>query len=139
MALRALDERYRLEEVARAFGVSVPTVRLWRDRYRELGRSGMSDPFACTAYLTAAHRSRGRGSDHRRSAEAQVGVEEDPSAPPGRSSGTRPAGSLNRGRHPCPARLGESSKTAEVQNTLALHSPVRSDIARRSDDSGRQG
>ena len=43
MALRALDERYRLEEVARAFGVSIPTVRLWRDRYRELGRSGMSD------------------------------------------------------------------------------------------------
>jgi putative transposase len=43
MALRALDERYRLEEVALEFGVSIPTVRLWRDRYREMGRGGMSD------------------------------------------------------------------------------------------------
>jgi putative transposase len=43
MALKALDERYSVTEVARMFGVTRPTVRLWRDRYRELGRSGLED------------------------------------------------------------------------------------------------
>lgn len=43
MALLALDERFTLTEVAERYGVTRPTVRLWRDRYREHGRSGMND------------------------------------------------------------------------------------------------
>jgi putative transposase len=43
MALRALDERHSVTEVAEMYGVSRPTVRLWRDRYRELGRAGLED------------------------------------------------------------------------------------------------
>ena len=43
MARRALDERYTVTEVAEMFGVSRPTVRLWRDRYREMGRAGLID------------------------------------------------------------------------------------------------
>jgi putative transposase len=43
MALLALDERYSVMEVAELFGVTPPTVRLWRDRYREFGRTGLSD------------------------------------------------------------------------------------------------
>lgn len=51
IALRALDKRRTVTEVAEDFGVSRPTVRLWRDRYREGGRSALSDrshaPHAC--------------------------------------------------------------------------------------------
>jgi putative transposase len=51
IALLALDRRYTLTEVAERFGVSRPTVRLWRDRYRERGRSGLVDrshaPLSC--------------------------------------------------------------------------------------------
>lgn len=43
MALRALNERYTVSEVAEMFQVSKPTVRLWRDRYRTLGRPGLED------------------------------------------------------------------------------------------------
>jgi transposase InsO family protein len=43
MAFAALDERYTVTEVAEMFGVSRPTVRLWRDRYRESGRAGLED------------------------------------------------------------------------------------------------
>lgn len=43
MALLALDERYTVAEVAELFGVSRPTVRLWRERYRESGRAGLKD------------------------------------------------------------------------------------------------
>lgn len=43
MALKALDERFSVTEVAAMFGVSRPTVRLWRDRYREFGRIGLED------------------------------------------------------------------------------------------------
>lgn len=43
MALRALDERFTVTEVAVLFGVTAPTVRLWRDRYRESGRAGLDD------------------------------------------------------------------------------------------------
>ena len=43
MALRALEERYALTEVAEMFGVSRPTVRMWRDRYREGGRRCLED------------------------------------------------------------------------------------------------
>jgi putative transposase len=43
MALRALDERLTVTEVAVMFGVSRPTVRLWRERYRESGRAGLED------------------------------------------------------------------------------------------------
>ena len=43
MALRALDERYRLWEVAEIFGTTIPTVRLWRDRYRDGGRAALVD------------------------------------------------------------------------------------------------
>ena len=43
MAIRALNERYTVTEVAKLFGVTRPTVRLWRDRYREQGRAGLSE------------------------------------------------------------------------------------------------
>lgn len=43
MVHRAMDERYTVTEVAQMYGVSRPTVRLWRDRYRADGRSGLSD------------------------------------------------------------------------------------------------
>jgi putative transposase len=43
MALRAMDKRYRVSEVAELFNVSRPTVRLWRDRYQEFGRAGLKD------------------------------------------------------------------------------------------------
>ncbi len=43
MALLALDERYTVSEVAVRYGVSRPTVRLWRDRYRKRGREGLVD------------------------------------------------------------------------------------------------
>lgn len=43
MALMALDERFTVTEVAQRFGVARPTVRLWRERYREHGRSGLAD------------------------------------------------------------------------------------------------
>ena len=43
MALLALDRRYTVTEVALRYGVSRPTVRLWRDRYREAGRAGLVD------------------------------------------------------------------------------------------------
>lgn len=41
--LLALDERFTVSEVALRYGVSRPTVRLWRDRYGEYGRSGLTD------------------------------------------------------------------------------------------------
>ena len=43
MALRALDDRFTTSELAEMFGVSRPTVRLWRERYRENGRAGLED------------------------------------------------------------------------------------------------
>jgi putative transposase len=43
MALAALGVGATVTEVAIRFGVSRPTVRLWRDRYREQGRSGLED------------------------------------------------------------------------------------------------
>lgn len=43
MARLAMDERFGVSAVADRFGVSRPTVRLWRDRYRKLGRSGLED------------------------------------------------------------------------------------------------
>jgi transposase InsO family protein len=51
MARRALDPRLTVGEVAQMFGVSRPTVRLWRERYRQQGRAGLSDrshaPHSC--------------------------------------------------------------------------------------------
>lgn len=51
MALRALDGRHTVTEVAEMFGVTRPTVRQWRERYRELGRGGLQDrshaPHSC--------------------------------------------------------------------------------------------
>ena len=51
MAILALDERLTVSEIAKRFGVSRPTVRLWRERYREFGRSGLEDrshaPHSC--------------------------------------------------------------------------------------------
>ena len=41
MALRALDERFTVTEVAAMYGVTRPTVRLWRDRYRASGLAGL--------------------------------------------------------------------------------------------------
>jgi transposase InsO family protein len=43
MARLALDERYTVTEVAERYGYSRPSVRLWRDRYREGGRAGLVD------------------------------------------------------------------------------------------------
>lgn len=43
MALRVLEQRYTVSEVAEMFGVTRPTVRLWRDRYRISGRNGLED------------------------------------------------------------------------------------------------
>lgn len=43
IARMAMDERVGVSKTARQFGVSRPTVRMWRDRYRELGRSGLED------------------------------------------------------------------------------------------------
>ena len=43
MVVAALSEWATVSEVAELFGVSRPTVRLWRDRYREGGRGGLSD------------------------------------------------------------------------------------------------
>jgi len=50
MARLALDERYSVTEVAQLFAVTRPTVRLWRDRYRELGRAGLTDRSHATAH-----------------------------------------------------------------------------------------
>ncbi len=43
IAVMARDERFTLTEVALRYGVSRPTVRLWRERYREGGRAGLVD------------------------------------------------------------------------------------------------
>lgn len=43
MARLALDPRCTLTEVAERFGVSRPTVRLWRERFLNKGREGLSD------------------------------------------------------------------------------------------------
>ena len=54
MALRALDARMTVTEVARMYGVSRVTVRLWRDRYREGGRAGLIE--RCHAPQTCPHK-----------------------------------------------------------------------------------
>ena len=54
IARMAIDERFGVSETARHFGVSRPTVRLWRDRYREFGRSGLEDRSHATK--TCRHR-----------------------------------------------------------------------------------
>ena len=43
IALLALNQGYTVTEVAVRYGVSRPTVRLWRERYREQGRAGLKD------------------------------------------------------------------------------------------------
>ncbi len=43
MVVADLSEWATVSEVAELFGVSPPTVHLWRDRYRREGRSGLSD------------------------------------------------------------------------------------------------
>ena len=43
MVLAALERYATISEVAEQFGVSRPTVRLWRDRYRAEGRAGLAD------------------------------------------------------------------------------------------------
>src|SRR3954452_13231042 len=54
MALMAMDERFTVSEVAARYGVSRPTVRLWRERYREGGRAGLVD--RSHAALSCPHR-----------------------------------------------------------------------------------
>jgi putative transposase len=43
MALMARDERFTVSEIALQYGVTRPTVRLWRERYREGGRAALVD------------------------------------------------------------------------------------------------
>src|ERR1043166_4647024 len=43
IALAALEKGATVTEVAEQFHTSRPTVRFWRDRYREEGRAGLSD------------------------------------------------------------------------------------------------
>jgi transposase InsO family protein len=43
MAVMAADDRFTVSEIAERYGVSRPTVRLWRDRYRKGGRAGLVD------------------------------------------------------------------------------------------------
>lgn len=43
MAVAALQRGSTVSEVAAQFGVSRPTVRLWRERYREHGRAGLQE------------------------------------------------------------------------------------------------
>jgi len=43
MVVAALEREATVSEVAAQFGVSRPTVRLWRERYRQQGRAGLSD------------------------------------------------------------------------------------------------
>lgn len=51
MARLALDRRFTVTEIAERYGYSRPSVRLWRDRYREGGRAGLADlshaPHSC--------------------------------------------------------------------------------------------
>ena len=54
MALAALSGNATVSEVAELFGVSRPTVRLWRDRYRLDGRRGLADRSHATQ--TCPHR-----------------------------------------------------------------------------------
>ena len=54
MALSAMARGATVTEVAVRFGVSRPTVRLWRERYREEGRSGLEDRSHAT--LSCPHR-----------------------------------------------------------------------------------
>lgn len=54
MALAAMARGATVTEVAARFGVSRPTVRLWRERYREEGRSGLKDRSHAT--LNCPHR-----------------------------------------------------------------------------------
>jgi transposase InsO family protein len=54
IALAALGELFSVTEVAERYGVTRPTVRLWRDRYRRFGRAGMVD--ASHAPKTCPHR-----------------------------------------------------------------------------------
>jgi putative transposase len=57
MALKALSKKYTVTELAEMFDTTRPTVRLWRDRYREEGRAGLTD--RSHAAHTCPHRSRG--------------------------------------------------------------------------------
>jgi transposase InsO family protein len=54
MALAAMAPGATVTGVAARFGVSRPTVRLWRERYREEGRSGLDDRSHAT--LSCPHR-----------------------------------------------------------------------------------
>jgi putative transposase len=51
IALAALGGGYSVTEIAERFGVTRPTVRLWRERYRSLGRAGLASlshaPHSC--------------------------------------------------------------------------------------------
>ena len=60
MALRALDERYTVTEVAAMYGVTRPTVRLWRDRYFEHGRAGLVEQFMRRSRVLIGRRRRSR-------------------------------------------------------------------------------
>src|SRR3954470_5525121 len=57
MARLALDERFTVTEIAERYGYSRPSVRLWRDRYREGGRASLVDlshaPHSCPHRTTS--------------------------------------------------------------------------------------
>lgn len=54
MVLAVLRGRLNVSDAGRMYGLSRPTVRLWRDRYLEFGRSGLVD--RSHAPLTCPHR-----------------------------------------------------------------------------------
>jgi transposase-like protein len=43
IAVKALDGRRSVSEIARLYGVSRITVRYWRERFRQEGRAGLTD------------------------------------------------------------------------------------------------
>ena len=57
MALKALSKKYTVTELAEMYDTTRPTVRLWRDRYQEEGRAGLTDRSHATH--TCPHRTVG--------------------------------------------------------------------------------
>ena len=109
MALAAMAAGASVTDVAAQFGVSRPTVRLWRDRYREEGRSGLEDrshaPRSCphrtdTAVEELIVKERKRWGWGSKKLLERL---------PGGVSGRRAPGTLNGGRDSVSRRPGRSA------------------------------